>query len=323
MKSILSIILIAFSLNILAQNQELNLASDIWPPFTNTENGKSVALDLVKLALKRANIDTKFSITEFNDVIIGVENNTYDGSAALWESTERDKTLIFSEPYLQNQLVLVGLKGADVSIETVAGLAGKKVGVVKDYAYGSRLLDASNLELIFSESDQINLEKLFDKKIDYLLVDNLLIQYLMKYQLNDVNELLSISETPFKTKTLHFVLNKKVDNAQEIINKFNENIKIMIKDGTYNEVLGVNWIEADINNDGVTEFILKGEVVGEEPPKQSYPIFYQQQVVELNKGYYINETYYETWDLLPHRYKNKFSIGPSNDIYNPGLHIRF
>ena len=156
MKSIIVIILIALSLNILAQNQELNLASDIWPPFTNTENGKSVALDLVKLALKRVNVETKYIIIDFNDIMVGVEKGTYDGSAALWENKERKETLIFSEPYLQNQLVLVGLKGADVNIEAVAELAGKKIGVVKGYAYGSRLLDAPDLELIFSESDQNN-----------------------------------------------------------------------------------------------------------------------------------------------------------------------
>ncbi len=323
MKSIISIILIAFSLNVLAQNQKLKLVSDVWPPFTNTENEKSVAIDLVKLALKRIEVETKFSIIDFDDVIVGVEKGTYDGSAALWENKEREKTLIFSEPYLQNQLVLVGLKGADVSIETVAELAGKKIGVVKDYAYGNRLLDAPNLELVFSESDQNNLEKLFDKQIDYLLVDNLLIQYLLKYQLNDVNELLSISGTPFKTKTLHFALNRNVENAKEIIDKFNEKIKIMIKDGTYNEVLGVNWIEADVNNDGITELVLIGDAVGEEAPKQSYPIFHQSQKDDLNKGYYINETYYENWDLVPEKYKHKLSISPSTDIYNPGLHIKF
>ena len=323
MKSIISIILVAFSLNVFAQNQKLKLVSDVWPPFTNIENEKAVATDLVKQALKRIKVETEFNIIEFDDLIVGVENGTYDGSAALWFSEEREKTLIYSEPYLQNQLVLVALKGADVTIETVAELTGKKIGVVKDYAYGSRLLDAPNLELVFSESDQNNLEKLFDNKIDYMLVDNLLIHYLLKYELNDVNELLSISATPFKTKTLHFVLNKKVKNAQEIINKFNEKIKIMIKDGTYNKVLGINWIEADVNNDGITELVLIGDDAGEEAPSQSYPIFHEQHNGDINKGYYINEVYYKNWDLVPDKYKHKFSISPSTDIYNPGLHIKF
>ncbi len=323
MKSITSIILIIFSLNVLAQNQKLNLASDVWPPFTNTEKGKSVALDLVKIALERVNVDTKFTITDFKTVIAGIDNNTYDGSAALWYSEEREKTLIFSEPYLQNELVLVALKGVDVSIETVAELAGKKIGIIKGYAYGSRLLDAPNLELIFSENDQDNLEKLFDKKIDYLLVDNLLIQYLLKYEMNDVNKLLSISEVFFKTKTLHFVLNKNVENAQEIINKFNKKIKVMLKDGTYNEVLGLNWIEADVNNDGVTELILKGDAVGEKAPEVAYPIFNHDPEMHINKGYYINETYYENWDLVPDKYKHKFSVRPLDDIYTPGFKITF
>ncbi len=323
MKLILSIILIAFSLNVLAQNQELKLASDVWPPFTNTKDSKSVALDLVRIALERVNVDTKFTITDFKTVIAGIENDAYDGSAALWENDERRETLIFSEPYLENQLVLVGLQGADVSMNTVAELTGNKIGVVKDYAYGDRLLKAPGLELVFSENDQDNLEKLFDKKIDYLLVDNLLIQYLMKYQLNDVNELLSISKTSFKTKTLHFALNKNVENAQEIINKFNKKIKVMLKDGTYNEVLGLDWIEVDVDNDGVTELILKGDAVGEKAPEVAYPIFHHEPEMQINKGYYINETYYENWDLVPDKYKHKFSVRPLDDIYTPGFKITF
>ena len=83
MKITISILLLTLSLNILAQNQKLNLVSDVWPPFTNAENSKSVALDLVKIALQRVNVDTKYTITSFENVIAGIENGKFHGSAAL------------------------------------------------------------------------------------------------------------------------------------------------------------------------------------------------------------------------------------------------
>ena len=32
----------------------------------------------------------------------------FDGSAAAWKDAERDRVLLFSQPYLENRLVLVG-----------------------------------------------------------------------------------------------------------------------------------------------------------------------------------------------------------------------
>ena len=322
MKTFVSIIIFAatFSLQIQAQNQKLKLASDVWPPFTNVEGEESVALNLVKTALEKAKIETEFEIKDFDEVIKDIENDITDGSAAVWKTPEREKTLLFSAPYLQNQLILVGLKGADVTANTIDELTNKKIGVVKNYAYGDKLLNAKNIKLVFSESDQINLEKLFDKKIDYMLVDNLLINYLLKYEMNNVQEFLSIANKPFETKMLYFALNKNVQNAAGIISKFNDEIKLMVKDGTYNKILHINWIEADINDDGVTELVHTGNEVGVEPPTNPYSLFQGINSGE-QRGYYFNGTYYKNWNEVPKKYKNYIPIQSSDDIYNPGLHI--
>ena len=54
----------------------------------------------------------------------------FDGSAALWKDTERERALIYSEPYLENRLILVGRQGSDVSATTLAGLASKRIALV-------------------------------------------------------------------------------------------------------------------------------------------------------------------------------------------------
>jgi polar amino acid transport system substrate-binding protein len=322
MKTFVSILLFAvgFSLQIHAQNQKLKLASDVWPPFTNVKGEESIALNLVKTALERVDIETEIEISDFDKVIKEIESNTTDGTAAIWKTQEREKTLLFSAPYLQNQLILVGLKGTDVTAKTIDALTGKKIGVVKNYAYGDKLLHAKNITLIFSESDQTNLEKLFDKKVDYMLVDKLLINYLLKYELNNVQELLAIANKPFETKMLYFALNKNVPDADIIISKFNDEIKLMVKDGTYNEILHINWIEADINDDGVTELVHTGNEVGVEPPTNPYSLFHGINSGE-QQGYYFNGTFYKNWNEVPRKYKNYIPIESSNDINNPGLHL--
>lgn len=320
MKSIIHFLLIFCCINLQAQRQELKLASDVWPPFTNVETKKSIATDLVQIALERIGVSSKNNITNFENVILGIDNSIYNGSTALWKNPNREKTLLFSEPYLQNQLVLVCLKGGNIDIESVSELTDKKIGVIEGYSYDEDLLKATHLELVFSENDQMNLKKLVLKKIDYLLVDDLLIQYLLKYQLNEVHKYLTISDKPFQIKTLHFALHKNTPNAEEIISKFNEEIKSMLKDGTYNKIIGLNWIEADINNDGITELVLKGNSAGLEAPEETYSVFYDSN---QSKGFYIDEVYYNSWDKVPEKYKNTNFTPSSIDNNNTGFNLKF
>ena len=192
-------ILICFSLiTILSygQQQELKLAADPWPPFTNIEGEKSILSDLVKEALQGIQIESTLEITEFKEVLQKINSGAYDGSPGLWISDERKEKYFFSKPYLYNQLVLVGRKGTDVSAVSFNELGGKKIGVIKNYAYGEF---ENNKEIIIVQgvSNQKNLENLLSDKIDYMLVDALLIQYMLKHQLNDVTQHLAIGQQAF------------------------------------------------------------------------------------------------------------------------------
>ena len=127
MKRILLVHFILISIAGISQTTELKLASDVWPPFTNVAKEKSFALDLVNEALKRNNIQASYEIVGFDKVISGIDAGKYDGSAALWQNAERSKKCFFSNPYLQNQLILVGKKGNDVSAKSFADLKGKRI----------------------------------------------------------------------------------------------------------------------------------------------------------------------------------------------------
>ena len=187
--------LICLTLSSYAQTQELKLAADIWPPFTNVKAEKSILSDLVQEALERMEVKSTMDILELTEVIDRVNSGIYDGSPGLWISPEREEIFFFSKPYLYNQLVLVGRKGADVSAVSFNDLGRKKIGVVDHYAYGDF---ENNEELIIvpGASDQKNLENLLSDKIDYMIVDALLIQYMLKYQLNDVTKHLAIGQQP-------------------------------------------------------------------------------------------------------------------------------
>lgn len=80
-----------------AQQRELRLAADVWPPFTNTEGEKSILSDLVQQALTRIEIESTMEITSFTEVLEKLHTGTFDGSPGLWISDERLKKYYFSK----------------------------------------------------------------------------------------------------------------------------------------------------------------------------------------------------------------------------------
>ena len=302
-KSILFLLLL-LNVSLYSQQAELKLAADIWPPFTNIEGEKSILTDLVGEALIRINTNTKFEIIEFNDVLSEIESGKFDGSPALWISEERKEKYFFSKPYLYNQLILVGRKGSDVSQSSFAALSGKKIGVVDNYAYGN-FGNNKDITIVSDVNNQKNLENLLSDKIDYMLVDALLIQYMLKYQLNDVTQHLAIGQKPLLVKPLHFALGKHVENAEEIISQFNEEIEKMVVDESFNRILELNWIQADVDGDGVTELVLGSNMAGTSAPQNIYGLMLDNSYKDKNgpNRYYVDGKLYEDWDNIPKSYK--------------------
>ena len=286
-----------------AQNRKLKLVADVWPLFTNVEGEKSVLTDLVGEALERIHIKSNTEILESPDILQEIYSGNFDGSPSLWINDERKEKLLFSKPYLFNQLILVGKKGSDVSASSLEDLKGKRIGVVKDYAYGD--LDKTGVITVHDKSNQKNLEKLLSDKIDYMLVDALLIQYMLKYQVNDVTKFLAIGQQPLLVKSLHLALNKKVKDAREILDRFDREIQKMIADESYNRILELNWIRADVDGDGKMELVLGSNMAGTSAPQNIYGLMMDNSYLDENepKRYYVDGKLYENWDNVPQHYK--------------------
>ena len=81
----------------------------------------------VPAALGRIGVQANIEIVPAADFTASLLSRRFDGSAAVWKDPERERVLIFSEPYLENRLILVGRRGSDVSATSFAALKGKKI----------------------------------------------------------------------------------------------------------------------------------------------------------------------------------------------------
>ena len=284
----------------------LRLVSTAWPPFTNEAGKPRFALDLVEAALQRVGMTATTTIVEPPAFTMALLEGNYDGSAAAWKDAERERLLVFSQPYLENRLILVGRRGEDVSATGLGGLRGKRIALVQGYAYGDAIVTSGVLP-VPARSEEDGLSLVLAQKADYVLMDELVVQYLLERYPNETKTRLAVGEASLLTRPLHLAIRRSRPDAASIVEQFNAQLRGMITDRTYHRLLHVSWILADVDGDGRSELVPKTDVASSTAPKQAYSLFsvegLKAQSTTTKPGFYVGGTIYPDWAAVPKRYK--------------------
>lgn len=307
---------------VLAQAPPLALVSTVWAPFTNAPGQPRFALDLVEAALGRIKRSARTTIVPPAQFTTSLLSGKFDGSAAAWKDAERERDLIFSEPYLENRLVLVGRYGADVSAKALADLKGRRVAIVEGYAYGDAV-ERSGAAFVRAASEEECLALLLKLAVDFTLMDDLVVEYIVRNYPKESATRLQIGSNPLITRELHLALRRTLPDAASIISGFNAQLRGMVADRTYHRLLHVEWIAADINGDNRPEFVPATDRPGPAEPQRVYTLFSSpRQLVETlpklevaktpsgNGGFYIGGNIYSDWASVPENYKTTNSRAP-------------
>ena len=235
--------------------KDLNIAADYWPPFTSEQEGQRIAADLVEKALRKAGFIPKTKIVAWKQVIAGVKTQRFDAIIGAWKNKDREAYLQFSEPYLENRIMLIGRKDNAFNFENINQLTNKKVAIVAGYAYGPELTDNTVFKKVTGKSDSENIKKLVAKKVDFMLADAIVAKAMQEHLPAEIKDNLVVYDKIVTFQQLYFAVRKDHPRVTDIINQFNAAISQLIADGSYNKILGISWILADTNNDGIYEYI--------------------------------------------------------------------
>ena len=104
-------------------------------------------------------------------------------------------------------------------------------------------------------------------------MDDLVVQYIVNNHPKEAGTRLQIGATPLVMRELFLAIRRTRPDAESIVTRFNAQLRGMIADGTYHRLLHVDWIRADINGDGVTEYVPRADGAGTAEPKQVYALF--------------------------------------------------
>lgn len=257
MKKIALVLAILCLSSMAMASDSLLLSNDAWPPFIIEGEQQGTAEALVCQALERSGRSCSVQVNDWEDVLKGARSGAIDGIAAAWRNSERETFLLFSEPYLTNRIVPVIDANRPVEIKAVSDLAGLRVAMVTDYAYGDEIeAKATRFEVIKSKNAKQAIEAVRNGGANVALVDELVARDLLGDEISGV----VATSTVLAFRSLHFAVSKQHPDAEQILADFHQAYELMLADGSVNEILNVDWLATDFGHAGSVKVVMRSGI---------------------------------------------------------------
>ena len=124
-----------------------------------------------------------------------------------------------------------------------------------------------------SRSLEDSVAKMLSGETDYTLMDDLVVQYLVSNHAEEARTRLAFGSTPLLTRSLHLAIQRSLPDAESIISRFNFVLSFLMADRSYHRLLHLDWIHADVDGDGLVEFVPDDDRIGPRPPERTYELF--------------------------------------------------
>lgn len=198
-----------------------------------------------------------------------------DGNFAFINLDEPKADKVYSEPYLPIYLYVASKYEDAQKIKLLPHIDDKRVAI------DNRFINTDQMRMLKAVKWSRNptaldvFRQVGEDRTRYIMAPRLLLDEFNRMLRNDNEEQLFLSQLPLIMSGFSLSLRSYTPNAEQILTNFNETIAVMQQDGTYNRLLGVEWLSKDIDNDGVGEIIGNAELVAINPTEnltQIYPL---------------------------------------------------
>ena len=287
-------------------SRQLRLVATTWSPFTNAPGKPRFALNLVDEALERIGITAQTSFVDGEGLTSVLVSEVFDGRAAVLGVEDAESAMIYSRPYLEHRLILVGRKPNDVTATSLASLAGSTIALVNGRGYTEADATTDGLVVIRTNREEDSIKTLLNGDADYALLDELVIHYLLNNHGQETHSRLSFGSAPLLTRSLHLAIRRSLPDAETIVSRFNAELRNMIADRTYHRLLLLEWILADVDGDGLEENVPFVDQVRAVPPARSYELFAMDAPATesaATRRFYLDGNMYVDWSAVPDQYK--------------------
>ncbi len=218
--------------------EPLSLITNTSPPYADAKlPGQGLAPELVRHVFDGTDYTPGISIENWSRAVEGAQLGVYDGLAAAWYSQERDRDLLFSEPYLWSDLIILKRRDNINRYDELADLSGARLGVRTDYAYGVDFAAVPGLALV-EENHLIQLLlKLQSGAVDFVIGDQRTVTMQLHEYLNDSITQFTVTGIALPRVARHVAISRTREGHEKIIEAFNRSLAAARKDGSHTDIV--------------------------------------------------------------------------------------
>jgi polar amino acid transport system substrate-binding protein len=234
---LLLVIAATFSIGAHAE-QALRLMANTSPPYADAKlPDQGLALELVKHVYAQTDYSPTITIENWSRAVEGTRVGVYDALASVWYSQDREKDLLFSEPYLRSQLLILKLRSNQRIYRSLQDLAGSRLGVRTDYAYGVDFSVIPNVQLVKEDSLIPNLLNLLNGKVDFVIADQRTAAMQLHEYLGDKITQFAVVGIELPPVARHVAASRSWAGHEKMITEFNRALAASQKDGSLEPII--------------------------------------------------------------------------------------
>ncbi len=221
-----------------------SLVAEDYAPYVIQKNGvvSGMSTELVKAAMEAVNIKNDIVVNPWTTIYDKLQKSTNYLAFTCGRTEIREDMFIWIEQVGTYTGSIYSLKSNKTKINNLNDLKKFITGSVNQHYTAQYLLKkgfTEGVNIVSVDVDETNVKKLIEKKIDFLIANDLGISNIIKNNSKYANKLKKVYTINELTVPAYLVASKGTDQA--IIDKFREGFKIIKTNGKYDEILS-NYI---------------------------------------------------------------------------------
>ena len=218
--------------------QPVRLMANTSPPYTDERlPERGLALELVEHIFSRTDYTPDITIDSWSRALEGVSIGVYDALAAAWYTEERGKAFLFSDPYLDSQLIILKARSTPGRFRSLQDLDGARIGVRTDYAYGIDFNQIPNARLVQEHHLIQNLLNLLSGKVHFVIGDRRTVVFQLNEYLKDQIHKFQVVDIELPGRARHVAAGLEFSEHKAMIAAFNKALAEVRRDGSYDAII--------------------------------------------------------------------------------------
>jgi polar amino acid transport system substrate-binding protein len=215
----------------------LTIAAFEYKPFVDPENPKlGYIAEITAAALKQSHVKVQFELYPLKRSLIMAKKGKVDGVLGAYFSPSRTY-LLYSDPIGEVHINFITTKQTNLKDGSPEALIGVKAGVILGTSLAQELR-ALGLNIEEVPNNTMNLSKLLVGRLDVVIGTTQWILNDLTQSFNPADkERIRVLKPAYQKQKLFFTVSRSTDNAEDIIQQFNEGLREIKRNGEFNNIM--------------------------------------------------------------------------------------